>query len=402
VTGVADRMDAWIDGVNTGNVRAAFARSIKLNERLIVGAALPGGVNAFEGMIDEVAVYDLSGLPDEAAVAARAAELATHHATAFSADPQPYADFVLSHQPVLYWNFDEEDGAAEQLVPIVPAPPDNAQNTLLPVADASRVSHTEVGGLFLGRAADFTGGNFFRAVDLDSGRALLHAPWAVEFWMQVGGANDSERQDYLLNFGTSPGGDNGPAFIYDYKPDELEVFHGARTNAGPVVSDDQWHHVVWVYYGDGLTGVADRMDAWLDGVNLGSVRDTFARSIKVNEMLLVGAALQNGVGGFEGRLDEVAVYDLGRFATEAAIESHIEGLVARHRAAALAPAPPPLPPLVITQNGNQITLSWTGTGLTLQQSAGLTGWSNVPGGSSSPVVVTITPESPFRYYRLSR
>ena len=398
-TGVADRMDAWIDGVNAGNVRSAFSRAIKLNERLLVGAALAGGVNGFEGAIDEVAVYDLSGLADEAAVEARAALLSTHHAAATSADPQPYADLVLSHQPILYWNFNEADGNAQQLVPVVPAPPDNSRNTLLPVNEVGRVAHAQAGGLQLGHAAEFTGGNYFRAVSLDSGRPLLAAPWAVEFWMQVAGDNSAERQDYLLNFGTSPGGDNGPAFIYDYKPDQLEVFHGQRTDGGPTVSDEDWHHVVWVFYGDGVAGVADRMDAWLDGVNLGNVRSGFGRSIKVNEMLLVGAALQDGVGGFEGRLDEVAVYDLSRFASESEIEAHMQGLVARHRSAALNP-PAAVPPLVITQNGNQVTISWTGAGFTLQQSATLTGWSDVPGGSTSPVTVTLTAETPAKFYRL--
>jgi len=399
-TGVADRMDAWIDGVNAGNVRSAFSRAIKLNERLLVGAALAGGINGFEGAIDEVAVYDLSALADEAAVEAKAALLSGHHAAATSRDARPYADLVLSHQPMLYWNFDEVEGNARQLVPVVPALPDNTRNTLLPVGEPGRVDHATAGGLALGRAAEFNGANFFQALRLDAGRPVLAAPWAVEFWMQVAGDNAAERQDYLLNFGTSPGGDNGPAFIYDYKPDQLEVFHGARTDGGPEVSDEQWHHVVWVYYGDGASGVGDRMDAWLDGVNVGNVRSSFGRPIKVNEMLLVGAALPNGVGGFEGRIDEVAVYDLSRFATEAAIEAHLQGMVIRHRSAALAPLPPVPPPLIIGANAGQVTLSWAGSGFTLQQSATLTGWTDVPGGSISPVTITVTPEVPVKFYRL--
>lgn len=399
-TGVADRMDAWLDGVNLGNVRATFSRTLKLNERLLVGAALPDGVNGFEGSMDEIAIYDLGGLADEAAVTSRAQVLATHFAAATSAEAQAYADVVLSHQPTLYWNFDEADGNALQLAPIVPAPPDNSQNDLAPVAGAGRVEHAQAGGLYLGNAADFDGDNFFRAVSLTSGRAALSPPWAVEFWMQVQGDNSDERQDYLLNFGTSPGGDNGPAFIYDYNADQLEVFHGPRTADGPLVSDDQWHHVVWVYYGDEATGVADRMDAWLDGVNLGNVRNDFGRSIKVNELLLVGAALQTGIGGFEGRLDELAVYDLARFTTEASVETHLQGLVARHRTAALNPPPAALPPLVITQNGNQITISWSGAGPVLQQSSTLAGWTDVPGGAASPVTITLAPGTPANFYRL--
>ena len=36
---------------------------------------------------------------------------------------------------------------------------------------------------------------------LDAGLPSIKAPWAVEFWMQVQGANAGERQNYLLNFG---------------------------------------------------------------------------------------------------------------------------------------------------------------------------------------------------------
>ena len=64
------------------------------------------------------------------------------------------------------------------------------------------------------------------------------------------------------------------------------------------------------------------------------------------------------------------------------------------------PPPAVLPPLVITQDGNQITLSWSGVGPVLQQSSTLVGWADVPGGVSSPVILTLAPDTPVNFYRL--
>lgn len=63
------------------------------------------------------------------------------------------------------------------------------------------------------------------------------------------------------------------------------------------------------------------------------------------------------------------------------------------------------PPAVITvsRNGNQLTLSWTVTGYVLQDNDDVTnplGWTNVPGGGTSPVVVTTSATKKF--YRLKQ
>lgn len=399
-TGVANRMEAWVDGVSSGNVRATYSRSLKLNERLIVGAALPNAVNAFEGRLDEVAIYDLSGAASEAEVASRVASLASRHRTAATQAGGPsYAETVLGDQPLLYWNFDEVEGDALQLATNTGHLLNNAKNALVSQNGASRVEHSAIAsGMALGNAADFSGASWFQALTLEATQTSLAPPWAVEFWMQVRGVNESERQDYLVNFGTAP--DNSPAFIYDYKPDQLEVFHGARTDNGPTVSDDAWHHVIWVHYGDGTVGVADRMDVWFDGNNLGNVRNNFSRDIKVNERLLVGAALPGGVGGFEGRLDELAVYSLVNVGDEAGVEAYVADLVARHLNAAINPPPR----LTFAKNGQQLVLTWEAVGFVLEQNAELSnaaGWTPVPQGGTSPVTVSLT-ASAHQFYRLRR
>jgi len=38
--------------------------------------------------------------------------------------------------------------------------------------------------------------------------------------------------------------------------------------------------VLWVYYGDGATGVANRMNVYLDGISSGNIRSTYSRALK--------------------------------------------------------------------------------------------------------------------------
>jgi formylglycine-generating enzyme required for sulfatase activity len=70
------------------------------------------------------------------------------------------------------------------------------------------------------------------------------------------------------------------------------------------------------------------------------------------------------------------------------------------RVAALA-LPVTAPKLSISLSGGQVTLSWSGSGFRLQQNTSLTnpgGWTSVPGGTSSPTIVTAG--SGNNYFRL--
>jgi hypothetical protein len=62
--------------------------------------------------------------------------------------------------------------------------------------------------------------------------------------------------------------------------------------------------------------------------------------------------------------------------------------------------PPASPTLVFVEQGNQLVLSWTGTGFTLQSAESLSNsaWIDVPGATNSPVTVTLGSASAF--YRL--
>ncbi|MBX3748270.1 MAG: hypothetical protein KF833_23425 [Verrucomicrobiae bacterium] len=395
--GVANRVDAYLDGERIGNVRNTFSRELRLDSVARVGAALPSGVGGFEGRLDEVAIYDLGPVGDAAAIQARVETMIERRlARARSSGGDSYASLVLGDDPILYWNFDEADGNALQRAPVVLPDPDNTRNTLAAMGGV-RADHAALGsGLTLGYAGEFDGSGRFQASGLELGRAGLSGPYAIELWFQIQGANDGERQDYLANFGP-----NAPGVIYDYKPDELELFGGAggRTDGGPILSDNAWHHLMWVYYGDGERGVADRVDAILDGERYPHIGNSLNRTL-VLDPVVVGAANLAGANGFEGRIDEVALYDLSGFTDEAALEAATTGMVAR-RLAAAREAAPIRPSLGYVRSGNQLTLTWAGTGFLLESAEAVSGasWSPVAGGGTSPVTVSIEGEA-GRYYRL--
>jgi hypothetical protein len=151
---------------------------------------------------------------------------------------------------------------------------------------------------------------------------------------------------------------------------------------------------MYVFYGS-LRG-ENLLDGYLDGVRIANIPCTYDQSIPLNGPITVGDYCPTGGAGFYGRLDEVALYDFSSFSDESSLTSYVEDMVARHRAAAT----PVL--LSFTSAGSQLTLSWTVAGMVLQETASLSSpvvWTDVPGGSTSPVTVAIEPGSIF--FRLS-
>jgi hypothetical protein len=160
-------------------------------------------------------------------------------------------------------------------------------------------------------------------------------------------------QTYLATFGG-----NNAAFIYNYNPTYLELFagNGGRTlDRGPVIADNAWHHILFVYYGDGSEGVANRTDAYLDGALLQDIGAGMYCHPGLNSTITVGSANANGDGGFTGSIDEVAFYDLGSLADEASVTAKVSAMVTNHIAAATAASGPSYASLVL---GDQPLLYW--------------------------------------------
>lgn len=168
----------------------------------------------------------------------------------------------------------------------------------------------------------------------------LAAPWAVEFWVQKQGDQKDPvdgRNEYLLCAGS-----NSPGVIYDYYVPNHEVrlycipetpTPNAASGGGTLRIDDfGWHHLLLVFYGDGAGhGVADRVDAFLDGNPVrGVARNNFSSPLAINEILVVGgpksAPAENR---FHGRIDELAIYDLNGLSVKK-IETQVTGMAKRH------------------------------------------------------------------------
>ncbi len=412
VNGVADRLDIYLDGVNAAqNVRANFftAADAAVNlTRFVVGTSEPAyaGFDGFEGNLDEVALYDLSHLTTELQVTTKAEQMASGHVS-LAHSLNSYATGILADEPLLYWNFDEESGDALQLAPVsMPL----LQNDLIPKNDASRLSHAVSGsGLALGNAAHIPVGGYFTIDQIAYPKTTVAAPWLVEFWMQAEGSQAAQRNDYLANFGA-----NAPGIFYDYvggaQPRQgLELYTPTgRSGAGPLVTDAAWHHVLFAYYGDGGTGVADRLDIYLDGTNAAqNVRAAFSSPLALSSLSFGSSGAQwAAADGFEGNLDELAVYELESGATETDVTTRAADLAARHFAAAHQA---PLPALVAALSGGQLILAWdaSATGFALESSGSLTtpDWKPV---TIAPVTedghfrVALPPTNQFEFFRLKK
>lgn len=376
-SGVADRLSMYVDGsLAAANVRNTFTSPISLSQ-LTVGTSAPQfPVDGFWGNLDELAVYDLASKTTESQVTAKAAQIASHYALASNASSaELYSQGVLADSPLLYWNFNETDGNAHQLVPVSAQ---LAKNNLTPANGATRTSHVSMGsGLGLGNAADFsTNGEHFAVGTLSFPQATLPPPYLIEFWMRVkGSATTHPRYDYLANFAN-----NAPAVLYDYNGENpnggLELFRGGtRTGFGPSIEDNNWRYVLFAYYGDGATGVADRFDIYVDGTNAAqNVRGTYSAALSLNAGLVLGTSGGSFAvaDGFEGNLDEFAIYDLNALTTENEVTTKAADIAARHFAAAASIS------LQAVRSGNNLVISWPGaaTGYALEFAPVLNGsWS---------------------------
>jgi hypothetical protein len=170
--------------------------------------------------------------------------------------------------------------------------------------------------------------------------------------------------------------DDGTLFMQTFSH-YFNVNQLATTN---IVSDDQWHHVAFVYD----QGVNGFIRIYVDGQLAASNPNVSPWSWDPAEELELGRSYDTYWRRFNGYLDDVQIYGRILNASEIA-QSMVLG-----------------PTLSLSRSGNQITLSWPTPGFLLQENTSLTnptGWSNVAGGSTSPVIVTIPPTG-AKFYRL--
>jgi hypothetical protein len=148
------------------------------------------------------------------------------------------------------------------------------------------------------------------------------------------------------------------------------------------VTDNKWHHIAYLY--DQRTGgsVSFYVDGALDTSKVNS-----AEWIWVPEQQLeIGDSHDTFWAGYNGFLDEFRIYNRVLSASEIA---ELAGVVLS-------------PTLQFSVAQNKLTLSWSATGFALQENSdpsNQAGWTAVPNGDVSPVIITI-PATGAKFYRL--
>jgi concanavalin A-like lectin/glucanase superfamily protein/Ig-like domain-containing protein len=173
--------------------------------------------------------------------------------------------------------------------------------------------------------------------------------------------------------------DDGTLFVQAYRLYFTENSF-ATTNT---VNDDKWHHVAHVYD----QGVNGFIRIYVDGQLAASNPNSGPWAWDPAEEIELGESNTTYWRRYNGYLDDVQFYNRILSASEVA-QSMTLGSISYSRI------------------GNQLTLSWSWdqSGLVLQENSSVSnpaGWTDVPGGSSSPVTVTISP-SGNRFYRLHK
>lgn len=213
--------------------------------------------------------------------------------------------------------------------------------------------------------------------DFDSTRGT------IAFWMKSAG-NDLNFGDYasiIFDRRTDNGDvitlvDDGTLFVQAFS----HYFHVNQFATTNIVTDDVWHHVAYVY-DQGANGF---IRIYVDGQLAASNPNSGPWSWDPAEEIELGKSYDSYWRRYNGYLDDVQFY--GRILSTAEVAQSMT-----------------LGPLIsFSRSGNQLTLSWPLPGFVLQENSNLNnpaGWSNVAGGSTSPVSVTIS-SSVNKYYRL--
>jgi len=206
----------------------------------------------------------------------------------------------------------------------------------------------------------------------------------IAFWMKTAG-NDLTFGDFasiIFDRRTDNGDvitmvDDGTLFVQAYFH-YFKINQFATTNT---VNNDQWHHVAYVYD----QSVNGSTTFYIDGQLAASNPNTGVWAWDPNQELELGKSYDTYWRRFNGYLDDVQFY--ARILSPAEVAQSM----------ALGPL------LSFSRSGNQLTLSWPPGGFVLQQNSSLTnsaGWSNVSGGNTSPVTVTLS--NTISFYRLAR
>lgn len=241
---------------------------------------------------------------------------------------QTYSDFVLSDNPLFYWNFNEA-GNTDPAIDLVGSDPGDNLSAL---GNATRVSSgSTAGGVSLGRAASFDNTAATKFFSNTLTPTTDPTGYIIEMWVRPQPTSVAGRAHYLLE--ASGGGANQPSVIFDYLgpvDNNVELYWGGRTGpTGPALVDNVWQHLVIAYYG----AAASRIDFYLNGAPAGMMTELGVAPAFGTSAIAVGNSIPGHADfdHFNGQIDELAVYDVTGL-TVSAIEAKVATIAAHYGA----------------------------------------------------------------------
>jgi hypothetical protein len=227
------------------------------------------------------------------------------------------------------------------------------------------------------------------AADLNSMRGT------IAFWMESTLPTPAPQTETMILDRRAMPADNVPVtggdVIYQlldgHISDQAEAAGRARANQFSTVAnptDGKWHHFAYVYDQTAQGFISYYIDGVLDGTHNNSQSWYWV----TNETLEIGKSHDPYWTAYHGFLDDFRIYNRVLSASEIA---QLAGVVSGP------------PKLNFAVSAGKMTLSWTPTGFVLQQNNNLgaqTGWTNVPNGNVSPVIITLPTTNSANFYRL--
>ncbi len=308
------------------------------NDALIVAGAQENQSN-FEGKLDEVARYDVALTADEAAKHFKISGLAsdTLAGKGALAEPNgPYAEAVLALKPAAYWRLGEK-GAGEVLA-----------------EDASRQGNR---GMFEEnielfqqgpQAESFSLGATNHAPQFAGGRLKARIPdlgptYSVSLWFWNEMPNHARPvTGYIFSRGPdgadgAPGDHLGLGGTHEHYEGRLLFFNGNKLNEAlsgrTVIEPHSWNNAVLVRDGRKVT-------VYLNGQTRAEISGEAGTAMAAGVGQIFVGGRNDNFANFQGRLDEVAVFNRALTASEAASLYKSSGFPAKPLAK--LPTPPKL------------------------------------------------------------
>lgn len=208
------------------------------------------------------------------------------------------------------------------------------------------------------------------------------ATGTIMFWFKTGGANGPGQEAMLIFDRRTSSGDviglnstDGTGYCQNNSA-------GITLKTPEAMNDNQWHHMAYRYDQSAAGGIT----FYIDGKFSTTRSNKKAWQWPAAQQLELGRSHDGYWNRFDGYLDDVRFYNRALYSREIA-----------------AIVNPPVR-LAYAFAAGKLTLTWTQAGFALQENNNLSnaaGWKSVPGGSASPVVITV-PATGNQYYRLVR